>query len=56
VDFRMDKGGVPLIIDVTPNTYLGESSPCAKAAEVAGLDYRDFVSAIADGALKSQRP
>lgn len=51
VDVRIDKGGVPLIIDVTPNTYLGPTSPCAKAANAAGVSFTDFVAAIVHGAL-----
>lgn len=51
VDVRIDKGGVPLIIDVTPNTFLGPTGPCAKAAAAAGLAYHAYVAAIVDGAL-----
>jgi D-alanine-D-alanine ligase len=51
IDLRIDRGGVPMIIDVTPNTYLGPSSPCAKAAGVTGLTYADFVARIAEGAI-----
>jgi D-alanine-D-alanine ligase len=51
VDLRLDRGGIPMIIDVTPNTYLGPSAPCAKAAAVAGLNYDALVAAIAVGAF-----
>jgi D-alanine-D-alanine ligase len=51
IDLRLDRGGVPMIIDVTPNTYLGPSSPCAKAAAATGLDYTGFVARIAAGAI-----
>jgi D-alanine-D-alanine ligase len=52
VDLRLDRGGVPMIIDVTPNTYLGPSAPCAKAALEAGLSYAQLINAIADGAWR----
>ncbi len=52
VDLRLDRGGVPMIIDVTPNTYLGPTAPCAKAAAQGGLTYDQLVCAIADGAWK----
>lgn len=55
VDVRIDKGGVPLIIDVTPNTFLGPNGPCAKAALASGLAYETLVSAIVEGALRRQR-
>lgn len=56
IDWRIDRGGVPMIIDVTPNTYLGPSSPCAKAAAAVGLDYAAFVARIAAGALRRAMP
>ena len=55
VDVRIDKGGVPLIIDVTPNTFLGPNGPCAKAALASGLAYETLVSAIVEGALSRFR-
>ncbi|MHB8418872.1 MAG: D-alanine--D-alanine ligase family protein [Myxococcales bacterium] len=47
VDLRLDAGDVPLIIDVTPNSYLGQSSPCTLAAAASGLSYRQLVAEIA---------
>ncbi|MFO0595301.1 MAG: hypothetical protein U0228_08355 [Myxococcaceae bacterium] len=52
VDLRLDRGGVPHVIDVTPNTYLGPSAPCVKAAAELGWSYEAFVGRIAKGALK----
>ncbi|MBL9038519.1 MAG: hypothetical protein JNG84_08415 [Archangium sp.] len=52
VDFRIDRGGVPMLIDVTPNTYLGTSAPCVKAAAELGLSYDAFVGSIFDGARR----
>lgn len=55
VDVRIDRGGVPMIIDVTPNTYLGPTAPCARAATVAGMTYDGFVASIAAGAWRRAR-
>lgn len=52
VDLRLDRGGVPMIIDVTPNTYLGPSAPCVKAAAEDGLSYEKLVTTIAKEALR----
>lgn len=52
VDVRIDKGGVPLIIDVTPNTFLGPHGPCAKAALAGGIDYTTLVATIVNDALR----
>jgi D-alanine-D-alanine ligase len=52
VDLRLDRGGVPMIIDVTPNTYLGPSAPCVRAAEADGMTYAKLVTRIAKEALK----
>ncbi len=50
VDLRLDKGGIPLIIDVTPMTYLHPEAPCAKAASAAGCSYVELWRRIVDGA------
>ncbi|MDP2345767.1 MAG: hypothetical protein Q8O67_32790 [Deltaproteobacteria bacterium] len=50
VDLRLDKGGVPLIIDVTPMTYLHPGSPCAKAALADGCSYVQLWQRIIEGA------
>ncbi|WNG54624.1 hypothetical protein F0U59_07390 [Archangium gephyra] len=51
VEFRLDAGGVPLLIDITPNSYLAPSAPCVLAAKEAGLSYAAFLGLIIDGAL-----
>lgn len=51
VDLRLDRGGVPLIIDVTPMTYLHPEAPCAKAAAAAGLSYDALWATIVAQAL-----
>jgi D-alanine-D-alanine ligase len=56
VDFRVDAGGVPMVIDVTPNTYLGRASPCARAAEASGLIYEALLDRIVQGALGRPLP
>ncbi len=51
VDFRVDAGGIPLIIDVTPNSYWHPNSPCALAAKDAGLDYDEAIAIVVGEAL-----
>ncbi len=51
VEFRLDAGGIPLVIDITPNAYLSPEAPCVQAAKEAGLSYAAFLTAIAEGAL-----
>jgi D-alanine-D-alanine ligase len=51
VEFRLDAGGVPLLIDITPNSYLAPSAPCVLAAKEAGMSYEGFLTLIAEGAL-----
>jgi hypothetical protein len=51
VEFRLDAGGVPLLIDLTPNSYLAPSAPCVLAAKEAGMSYEGFLTLIAEGAL-----
>lgn len=46
IDFRVDGGGVPLIIDVTPNSYWHPNSPCALAAKDAGLSYDEAIAIV----------
>lgn len=56
VDVRVDaKTKVPLIIDVTPNTYLSFTSACGHAASAQGLSYAGLVDAIAQSALARSR-
>ncbi len=52
VDFRIDKGGVPLIIDVTPMTYVHPDAPCLLAAAAAGLSCVEFWRVVVDGAAR----
>lgn len=52
VEFRVDAGGVPLLIDITPNSYLAPSAPCVLAAREAGLTYEAFLTLIVEGALE----
>ncbi len=55
VDFRLDRGGVPMVIDVTPNSYLHPNTPCAIAARHIGISYDDLVKRIAEAALSRSR-
>lgn len=54
VDLRLDKGGVPLIIDVTPMTYLHPDGPCAKAALADDVSYVELWRRIVDGASQTR--
>jgi len=56
VEFRLDASGVPLLIDITPNSYLAPTSPCAVAAKEAGMSYGGLLSFIAEGALSRAIP
>ncbi len=51
VDFRLDAGGTPMIIDITPNSYWHPNSPCALAAKDAGLDYDEAIAIVVGEAL-----
>ncbi|PTL81767.1 hypothetical protein [Vitiosangium sp. GDMCC 1.1324] len=51
VEFRLDASGVPLLIDITPNSYLAPSAPCVLAAKEAGMSYEAFLTFITEGAL-----
>jgi D-alanine-D-alanine ligase len=55
IDFRVDAGGVPLVIDVTPNAYLAPISSAASSAAGAGVDYPGLLRIIVEGTL-ARRP
>jgi len=55
VDVRVDRGGIPLIIDVTPNTYLGANAPCVKAANEAGLSLGGFAARVVECVLRRSK-
>jgi D-alanine-D-alanine ligase len=43
LDFRLDKDGVPQLLDVNPNPDVAPRMGMARAAETAGLNYAEFV-------------
>ncbi|APR78385.1 D-alanine--D-alanine ligase [Minicystis rosea] len=51
IDFRVDAGGIPLVIDVTPNAYLSTTSSAADSAAEAGVGYAELLTIILEGAL-----
>ncbi|MEL6339311.1 MAG: hypothetical protein AAFP04_12145 [Myxococcota bacterium] len=51
VEMRLDRGGIPLIIDVTSNTYLGAEAACVVAAQADGLNYHQLIERILAGAI-----
>jgi D-alanine-D-alanine ligase len=53
VDFRVDAGGRPWILEVNVNPCLNPDAGFAAAAARAGLAYRDLVGAIIDAAPRA---
>jgi D-alanine-D-alanine ligase len=51
VDFRVDPGGAPFIIDINPNPYLSPDAEDAAAAAEAGLTYHDLIGSIVENSL-----
>ncbi len=55
VDFRVDRNGVPWVLEVNSNPCLSPDSGFIAASERAGLDYRSVIERIALEALRSTR-
>jgi D-alanine-D-alanine ligase len=52
VDFRVDKKGEPLILELNPNPCLSPDAGFAAAAERTGLSYADLMEHIVTAALE----
>jgi len=55
VDFRVDAGGRPWVVDVNANPCIAPDAGFAAAAAMAGMDYAALIAAIVDPLLP-QRP
>lgn len=55
IDLRVDRAGVPWVIDVNPNCDLSPDAGAARAARAAGLDYPQLVARIATSAWRRAR-
>ena len=53
IDFRIDAGGTPMILEANPNPCLEPQAGFAAAASRAGLSYADLVEHIARGAYRA---
>jgi D-alanine-D-alanine ligase len=51
VDFRLDRHGDPMILEVNPNPDLGPRAGWARALHVSGRDYGDTLAALARAAI-----
>lgn len=51
VDFRLDAGGHPMILEVNPNPDLGPTAGWARALRASGRDYDGTMAALARQAL-----
>jgi D-alanine-D-alanine ligase len=52
VDMRLDRSGIPYVLEVNPNPCIDPDSGMVRSAAAAGISYRDLVCMIADLALR----
>ena len=50
VDFRVDPGGAPLILEINPNPCIEPNAGFAAAAGKAGMSYANLIGRILDAA------
>ena len=51
MDFRLDTGGAPFILEVNMNPCLGLDAGFAASAEAAGLSYDNLIGRIVEASL-----
>jgi D-alanine-D-alanine ligase len=51
VDFRIDAGGKPWLLEVNPNPDIAEDAGLARMARVAGMDYNALIRRICEAGL-----
>lgn len=52
VDFRLDKDGIPCVLEVNPNPDISPGSGAARQADAAGMTYSQFVDRLLELALE----
>ena len=52
VDFRVDSDGVPWVLEINTNPYLGNDSSFVAATAKAGLTFEDVIRILVDAALR----
>ena len=55
VDFRVDAGGNPFILELNPNPCIEPEAGFGAAAREAGYDYRELIRGIVDAALPKSK-
>ncbi len=52
VDFRLDRDGIPYVLEVNPNPDISPGSGAARQADAAGMTYSQFVDRLLELALE----
>ena len=56
IDFRLDRDGKPMILEINPNPDIGPKAGIARAMRVAGIPYESAIAAIVNQALERGPP